>query len=155
MGGMWILASAEAPDDGILWPKVVIVLLVFAGLTAVAVVLVRRDREMRYLRRRGRPTRATIVRTNAEVSDDRTVWTLFVDYQLDTGEDLREVELRGSVSDRDYHHPGDQITIYYDPASPDRARAEFRDPGEGMSLSLVVMIVMGLVICGMGAIAKS
>lgn len=151
---MWLLASAEAPDDGILWPKVVIVLLAFAGVAAFAVVLARRDREMGYLRRRGRPTRATIVRTDPVVSDDRTVWTLFVDYQIDSGEYLREVELRGSVSERDYHYPGDQITIYCDPQSPDRARAEFRDPDEGRSLTLVVMIIMGIIICGMGAVGS-
>jgi hypothetical protein len=151
---MWLLASAEAPDGGVLWPKVVIVLLVFAGLGAVAVVLARRDREMGYLRRRGQPARATIVDTHPDVTDDRTVWTLFVDYPLEGGEHLRRVKLRGSVSEQDYRYPGDQITIYYDPQSPDRERAEFRDPGEGRSLTLVGMIIVGIVICGLGAVGS-
>jgi hypothetical protein len=141
---------------GVLFIGVVVVAV--AGFVWMLIVgaadTARRNRLMRQLRRRGRPATATVVEMNAHVTDDDTVWSFVVDYPAGGGEQARRVQLLGSVAHGDHRHPGDEITIRYDPLRPWLARAESPDPDEGFGFKLVVVLVVGAALCTASALAR-
>jgi hypothetical protein len=93
-----------------------------------------------YLRLFGRYTQATIVAHRAVVDGDGdTVYALTVAFRTQSGRELRDVEVDGSVSEAFVERCGGKVTIRYDLRRPDWAEpaADRGDVVEPLGIMLV------------------